>query len=292
MDRNRPGNPPGSTAGKEESTLSGTFLIASGKGGVGKSTLAAGLGAALASLGSSTVILDADIGLRGQDALLGLENQVVYDLLDVISGDCELEQALLPVPRVSGLWLLPAAQFARARALDAKSLRRVIRSLRTEHDFVLIDCPAGIERGFRNVANTGICEPILVTSPDDISMRDAERACSILQEKTEGRPRLIVNRLNADLVHTGEMYSAETVAQTLDCPLLAEIPEDPLVYRALLRHTSFMQLDCPARQAVIRAARRLRGEDVPFPHLGAVRSSLWQRLRQLRVREVPSLHDL
>ena len=268
-----------------------TVLIASGKGGVGKTTLTAGLGIALSGFGAKVVIIDADIGLRGQDALLGLENQVVYDLVDVIRGDAALEQALLSVPSSPGLQLLPASQFSRAKAVDAKSLRNLIRVLRSTVDFILIDCPAGIERGFRNVVNTGICESILMTTPDDISIRDAERAASILREKTNNPPFLVVNRLDADLIYRQEMYSAAVVAETLDCPLLGEIPDDPLVYRALLRHISLMQVDCPARQAVIRIASRMMDRSVPFPAIGSVRESFLSRLRRLRIREVTSLHD-
>ena len=234
-------------------------LVASGKGGVGKSTVAAALGCALAESGVKAVILDADIGLRSQDAMLSLENQVVYDMMDVVSGDCLMEQALLSSPFVPGLSLLPAAQFARAKDLDGKHLRRIISSLENAFDFILVDCPAGIERGFRNVANSRVCKAILVTAPDDLCMRDTERAASILMDKGLDRPLLIVNRLQEDLIRHGDMYSARAVAAALDLPLLGEIPEDPSVYRALLKHLPLIRTDCEARNAVLRIAARLRG---------------------------------
>ena len=151
--------------------MSVSICVASGKGGVGKSTVTACLGACLARLGHSVVIIDTDIGLRSQDALLSLENQVVYDLVDVASKDCQLDQALLSHPSIPGLSLLPASQFARVRSLEPERLRKILKELLRSFDFVLIDCPAGVERGFRNVLNAGVDQAILVTTPDDISMR-------------------------------------------------------------------------------------------------------------------------
>ena len=249
--------------------MSVSYLIASGKGGVGKSTLTASLGRALAQSRSSVVIVDTDIGLRAQDALLGLENNVVYDLLDVQDGGCTLDQALLSVPGLPSLHLLPAAQFARAKCLDFRLFRNVLLSLKQTHDFVLIDCPAGIERGLRNVLNAGTDESILVVTPDDIAIRDAERVAGILDAKKLSRPRLIVNRLQPKLIAAREMYSARTIADLLDLPLLGEIPEDPAVLRALLRHASPLDFNCAFREAVLRIAGRLKGELPPFPDFGS-----------------------
>ena len=271
--------------------MSDIYLIASGKGGVGKSTITAALGCALAQSGARVAVVDADIGLRAQDALLSLENQVVYDLLDAASGACELDQALLPVPFMPGLFLLPAAQFARAKDLDVKRLRRLIRTLRVTHDYVLVDCPAGIERGFRNVVNARLCQAILITTPDDIAMRDAERAASLLTEKGLDRPRLIVNRLQPELISQGEMYTAQAIADTLDLSLLGEIPEDPAVYRAQLRHLPLIQTDCESRRAILRIASRLRGQFIPLPGYGHEKLSLWRRLRWHSLKEVSRLDD-
>ena len=266
--------------------MSRSVLIASGKGGVGKSVFTANLGAALARRGASVVIVDADIGLRSQDAFLGLENNVVYDLVDVVEDGCELEEALLECPAVPGLKLLPAAQFARVRTVEPKKLRRVLYALSESAEFVLIDAPAGIEKGLRNLLNTGADEGILITTPDDICLRDVERTAGILEAKGIIRPHLIVNRLDNELVACGEMPSARAIADSLDLPLLGEIPEDPAVYRSVLRHGLFLDYDCPARGAVLRIAARLMGEQIPFPEIGKARIRLIRRLFPKKIKEV------
>ena len=156
--------------------MSKCYAVASGKGGVGKSTLTANLAASLALNGSRVLVIDADIGLRSQDAILSLENRVVYDLIDLAEGDCTLEQAILPVDSISGLYLLPAAQFSRAKKLDPDRFRKILETLRKNYDYIFIDCPAGVERGLRNVLNAGVDDEILIVTPDDISVRSAERA--------------------------------------------------------------------------------------------------------------------
>ena len=198
--------------------MSRSVLIASGKGGVGKSVFTANLGAALARRGASVVVIDADIGLRSQDAFLGLENNVVYDLVDVASKDCVLEDALLDCPSVPGLKLLPAAQFARVRSLEPKQLRKILCTLSEKADFVLIDAPAGIEKGLRNLLNAGPDEAILIATPDDICIRDVERTAGILESKGIVRPNLVVNRLDNELIARREMFSARVVADSLPLP--------------------------------------------------------------------------
>ena len=241
---------------------------ASGKGGVGKSAITANLGAALSESGRKVILIDADIGLRSLDALLSLENNVVYDIIDLASGDCELAEAILTSEAYPNLSLLPAAQFRRAKALDPKELRKILSLLRIIYDDILIDCPAGIERGLRNVLNAGVDDTILVTTPDDVSLRSAERARQVIESKSLPRPRLIVNRLDADLVHSGEMMSARTVSEVIDLPLLGEIPEDQTFCRAMLRHSLLFSYQCEARSAFMRIAARLEGGNVPFPAYG------------------------
>ena len=272
--------------------MSSCYAIASGKGGVGKSTITANLGAALSDSGKKTVLLDADIGLRSLDALLSLENLIVYDLMDVAEGTCDLDQALLPCEAYPDLFLLPAAQFRRAKALEPKQLRKIVQGLRYRFDVILIDCPAGIERGLRNVLNAGADEWILVVTPDDVAVRSAERALQVMEAKHLPRPRLIVNRLDADLVHAGEMMSARTVSEVMDLPLLGEIPEDRTFCRAMLRHSLLYGYQCEARGAIGRIAKRLGGEDVPFPAIGQKKAgrSWLHRLRR-KPREVIPLDD-
>ena len=267
------------------------YAVLSGKGGVGKTTVTANLGAALAQQGSRVVLIDADIGLRSLDALLSMENRVVYDLIDVARGDCSLSQALIPCESVPGLFLLPAAQFERAKALSPKQLTLIIEDLRQRFDEILIDCPAGIERGLRNVLNAGMDETLLVVTPDDISVRSAERALQLIDAKQAPRPRLIVNQLDTVLIHRREMMSAATVAAVLDLPLLGEIPADQTVYRAMLRHSLLLRYDCEASRAFRRIAARLRGTKVPLPCYGKKGVPVFSRFRSLAMREVIPLDN-
>lgn len=272
--------------------MSYCYAIASGKGGVGKSTITANLGAALSARGKKVVLLDADIGLRSLDALLSLENNIVYDIIDVAERICDLDQALFPCEAYPNLFLLPAAQFRRAKALEPKELRKIILGLRYRFDYILIDCPAGIERGLRNVLNAGVDEMILVVTPDDVAVRSAERALQVIDSKNLPRPRLIVNRLDADLIHTGEMMSARTVSEVMDLTLLGEIPEDKTFCRAMLHHSLLYAYQCEARNAIQRIANRLTGVDVPFPAIGLKKTNhpLLNRLRR-KPREVIPLDN-
>lgn len=264
-------------------------IILSGKGGVGKSFVTAGLGIALCKRGRKVCIVDTDIGLRDQDVLLGLENRIVYDLLDVAKKDCALTDALISPEEFPSLSLLPAAQFARVRELEPKAFRKIMEQLNSLFDEILIDCPAGIERGVRNILKSGTEEAIVVCTPDDVCIRNAERACQLLREKPEREISLVVNRLQSDLIRIGEMYSAETVAQVLDLPLLGEIPEDPMVYRAQLKHLSPVLVRCEAREALCRIAGRLDREKIPFPRYGMEKIPLLRRLFGRKMEEVVPL---
>jgi len=267
--------------------MSKVYCFASGKGGVGKSTLSANLAVLLAQRGRSVVLIDCDIGLRALDLFLGVESQIVYDLMDVVRGSCLLSEALLPVPSLPLLRLLPAGQFSRARDLDPKKLKKILNLLRDENDFIFLDCPAGLERGLRNVLNANIDEAILVTTPDDLCLRDAEQVVSLLDRKDLPRPRLIVNRLQPDLIRAGEMMSAQVIASSLDLPLLGEIPDDPAVYRAQLRRHPFVSYQSDARDALTRIASRLDGKDEPFPDYGKKKFSIFRRSPR-SLREVKS----
>ncbi len=258
--------------------MSEVWLIASGKGGVGKSTTAAALGMALARGGRTVCVVDADIGLRDQDAILGVENAVVYDLIDVARKGCALEQALVALPGEPRLQLLAASQFARARDLNAKAFGKIIDRLREKFAFTLIDCPAGIERGLRNLLTCGADGAILVTTPDAVCLRDAERTSQLLREKGMPEVRLLVNRVNPLLVERGETPSAAQAAARLELQLLGEIPEDLNVCRAALNRLSVLDVPCEAREAYLRTAARLRGEKAPFPGYGTKKRSLWRRL--------------
>ncbi len=269
--------------------MSVSIIFASGKGGVGKSTLTANIGAALARSGHSVIIVDADIGLRSQDTLLGVENSVVYDMVDVIHKECTLDQAILNCPAVSGLSLLPASQFARVSSMDGDQMRKLIKKLKLSFEYILVDSPAGIERGFRNVVNAGCDEIILVVTPDDICLRDAERAAQIIEAKHLQKPRILVNRLDHELIHRQEMMSAKVISDVLDLSLLGEVPEDPVVYRSILKHVLFLDYQCEAREAMIRVAGRLAGQQIPFPAIGSNPLPLFRRLFNRRLKEVASI---
>ena len=272
--------------------MSKCIAVASGKGGVGKSVITANLAAALALNGSRVVVVDADIGLRSQDALLSLENRVVYDLVDLAKGECTLDQALLACESVPSLHLLPAAQFDRVKALRPDRFSDILHTLRTRYDYVFVDCPAGLERGLRNVLNAGVDETVLVVTPDDIALRSAERTAQVMDAKKAARPLLIVNRLDPVLVRSGEMMSAQTLAQVLDLQLLGVIPEDPVVYRSLLTHRLLVSCDCEARNAIVRIAGRLQGRTVRIPAFGVSRSRLFRHLFFRTVKEVPPIDNL
>lgn len=259
------------------------WLIASGKGGVGKSMVTACMAVALSRMGQRTVVVDADIGLRDQDAILGLENRVVYDVLDVIGKGCTLSQALIQHSLYENLNLLPASQFARVKNLDPKGFRKVIAQLKERFDHVLIDCPAGVERGLRGVVDSAD-EMLLITTPDDVCMRDVEKTAAVLAAKKAPRPWLIVNRLMPELVAAGEMYSAQVVAQTLDLQLMGEVPQDDMIYRALLKHMSPMEVDCEGRRALERIAKRMTGRQVALPEYGKLPGGLLGRLLRRKVK--------
>lgn len=263
------------------------WIIASGKGGVGKSTLSACLGTEIAANGQRVCIVDADIGLRDQDVLLGVQDCIVFDILDVANGICPVDQALVvPQPeQLPTLSLLPASQFARAKELEAKAFRKILRTLKGCFDHIIIDAPAGIERNLRGLLSSEIDECVLVCTPDDVCIRNAERAAGVLRKKGLTSQRVIVNRLHPDYIRRGEMYAAQTVAQTLDMPLLGEIPEDPEIYRALLHHQSVMDGESEGREAIARIARRMTtDEEVPLPNYGLKRT-FFQRLFGRRRKE-------
>jgi septum site-determining protein MinD len=239
------------------------IVITSGKGGVGKTTTTANLGAALAKRGSRVVLVDADIGLRNLDLVLGLEKRIVFDLVEVVEGRCQLRQALIKDKRFESLAILPAAQTRDKDAITESQFESVIAEAAQNADYVLIDCPAGIEGGFRN-AVAGAKEAIVVTTPEVSAIRDADRVVGKLNDRALPI-RLIVNRLRPEMVRTGDMLSVEDVCEILAVELVGVIPEDPEVIDTTNRGEPIV-LDPAARLGTIyeKIARRLEGEMVPF----------------------------
>ena len=201
------------------------IVITSGKGGVGKTTTTANLGSALALAGKKVALVDTDIGLRNLDVVLGLENRIVYDLVDVIEGKCKLRQALIKDKRFKELFLLPAAQTRDKSAINEEQMIELVNKLKQEFDFVLIDCPAGIEQGFKN-AIAGASRAIVVTTAEVSAIRDADRIIGLLESHDIKNPELIVNKIRPSLVRRGEMIDVDSIVDLLSIDLIGVVPED------------------------------------------------------------------
>lgn len=255
------------------------ITITSGKGGVGKTTTAANLGVALARQGKRVVTIDADIGLRNLDVVLGLENRIVYDLVDVVEGRCRLRQALIRDKRLETLFLLPSAQTRDKTAVNPSDMVHVCNQLRPQFDFMVVDSPAGIEQGYRNaVAPADLV--IIVTNPEVSAVRDADRVIGLVEAEGKGSPQLIINRLDPNLVERGDMLDTADVIEILAIDLIGIVPEDSEILVSTNRGQP-VALDgsSPAAQAFNNIALRLLGQDVPFIPLQPP-SGLLHRLRR------------
>ncbi len=243
--------------------------ITSGKGGVGKTTATANLGVALATAGYRVVCIDGDIGLRNLDVVMGLENRIVYDLVDVVEGRCKLRQALIKDKRLADLYLIPAAQTRDKTAVSPADMVRLVKDLRGDFDWVLIDSPAGIERGFRNaIAPADLI--LIVTNPEVSAVRDADRIIGLVEAEEKSPPKLIVNRVKPEMVKRGDMLSTGDILDVLAIDLIGIVPEDEMVTVATNQGTPAV-LDPKSRagKAFRDIARRMNGEDVPFESLEA-----------------------
>ncbi|HAS74765.1 MAG TPA: septum site-determining protein MinD [Clostridiales bacterium UBA8960] len=240
------------------------IVITSGKGGVGKTTTTANIGAALALLGKKVCVIDADIGLRNLDLVMGLENRIVYDIVDVVTGVCKVKQALIRDKRFENLSLLPAAQTKDKNAVNPEQMKDLISDLKKTHDFVLVDCPAGIEQGFKN-AIAGADRAIVVTTPEVSAVRDADRIIGLLEAAEISDPQLIVNRLRVDMVKRGEMMNVQDIEDILAINLIGVVPDDEEVVMSTNRgEPAVLKPNSLSGMAFSNIARRITGEDVEF----------------------------
>jgi septum site-determining protein MinD len=255
------------------------LTITSGKGGVGKTTTTANLGTALAMQGKKVAVVDSDIGLRNLDAVLGLENRIVYDLVDVVEGQCRLRQALIKDKRLPELYLLPAAQTRDKNAINSIQMEQLCQQLRQEFDFVLIDSPAGIEQGFRN-AIVGADEIIIVANPEMASVRDADRIIGLVEAAGKPEPRLVLNRLRPEMVRRGDMMDVADVIEVLSIELIGIVPEDEMIIVAINKGEPIVyEKRSRAGSAYINAAQRIIGKEVPLEEVEEA-PTLMERLRR------------
>ncbi len=243
--------------------MSEVIVVTSGKGGVGKTTTSANVGTGLAKLDKKVVLIDTDIGLRNLDVVMGLENRIVYNLVDVIEGNCKAKQAMIKDKRYPNLYLLPSAQTRDKNSVTPEQMRALTDELRKEFDYIILDCPAGIEQGFLN-AIAGADRALVVTTPEVSAIRDADRIIGILEANEKKRSDLIVNRIRMDMVKKGDMMSIDDVVDILAINLIGAVPDDENIVIATNNGEPLVGSDNLAGQAYMNICRRIVGEEVPL----------------------------
>ena len=244
--------------------MSEVIVITSGKGGVGKTTTTANLGTALSLLNKKNVVVDADIGLRNLDVVMGLENRIVYDIVDVVEGTCRLKQALIKDKRFDNLYLLPAAQTRDKNALSVDQMKGLCDKLRESFDYIIIDCPAGIEQGFKN-AVAGADRAIVVTNPEISAVRDADRIIGLLEANEVKDIRLVINRIRNEMVKRGDMMDKQDIVEILAIDLIGLVPDDESIIVSTNKgEPAILDEKSNAGQAYKNIAKRILGEDVPI----------------------------
>ena len=250
------------------------IVITSGKGGVGKTTTTANVGTGLAMLGKKVVLIDTDIGLRNLDVVMGLENRIVYN-----ENNCRIKQALIKDKRYPNLYLLPSAQTKDKTAVTPEQMKKLADDLKEEFDYILMDCPAGIEQGFKN-AIAGADRALVVTTPEVSAVRDADRIIGLLEANEIGSTHLVVNRLRTDMVKEGNMMSSEDVVEILAVDLIGVVPDDENIVISTNQGEPLVGKDCQAGQAYMNICHRILGEEVPYLNLEAT-NGLFQKLKAI-----------
>lgn len=256
------------------------IVVTSGKGGVGKTTTAANIGTGLAAQGKKVVLMDTDIGLRNLDVVMGLENRIVYDIVDIAHGNCKLKQGMIKDKRFPELYLIPAAQTKDKSAVTEEQVRAICEELKKEVDFIIVDCPAGIEQGFKN-AIAGADRAIVVTNPEVSAVRDADRIIGLLEANGLGDPQLVLNRVRPNMVRQGDMMSVDDILEILAIKLLGVIPDDDEIVISTNRgEPTVLDQKSRAGQGYRNIVQRLLGNDVPIMDLN-VEEGFFTRLMKL-----------
>ncbi len=257
-----------------------TIVITSGTGGVGKTTATANTGTGVAIRGHNVVVIDTDIGLPTLDVVMGLENRVVYDLVDIIEGRCKLHQVIIRDARKYDLYLIPAPQTRDKDRIDPVQLRKLCRKLEEEFDYTIIDCPPGIEQGFKN-AISGAQEAIIVTTPEVAALRDADRVIGLLEAAGLRRPKLIINRIKLGMVKRGNMMDKDDIMELLAVDVLGMVPDDDRLIMASNRGTPVVHdTESPSGAAFSRISARIDGADIPLIDLEP-KTSVMDRVKDI-----------
>ena len=255
------------------------IVITSGKGGVGKTTTTANIGTGLAMLGKKVILIDTDIGLRNLDVVMGLENRIVYNLVDVVEGNCRVAQAAIKDKKHPGLYLLPSAQTRDKNSVTPEQMKKLVDELREEYDYVLLDCPAGIEQGFKN-AIAGADRALVVTTPEVSAIRDADRIIGLLEANEMKKIHLIVNRIRMDMVKRGDMMSIDDVIDILAIDLIGAVPDDESIVAATNQGEPLAGDSSLAGTAYMNICKRVMGEEVPLLNLD-VNNGFFAKLAKL-----------